>query len=155
MKSLVICCLLLTSFAALGQSMAQPKPKEKFHMKMTPMLYVDAIEPTLPFWRDRLGFQATVTVPDGDKLGFAILMHGDIELMLQTRHSMGNDMPFMEKYSNPGANLYIEGDDFNDLLKRVDGFEAMAPVRTTFYGMKEIVIKEPGGNIVVFAAKAQ
>ena len=124
-------------------------------MKMTPMLYVDAIEPTLPFWRDRLGFQVTVTVPDGDKLGFAILVHDNIELMLQTRHSMGNDMPILDKYAGAGANLYIEVDDFNDLLKRVDGFEAMAPVRTTFYGMKEIVIKEPGGNIVVFAAKAQ
>jgi hypothetical protein len=37
--------------------------------KSTPVLFVDAIEPSLAFWRDRLGFSVTVEVPHGDTLG--------------------------------------------------------------------------------------
>jgi len=45
-------------------------------MKITPMIYAPAIEPELKFWVDQLGFTKTVEVPDGDKLGFVILMKG-------------------------------------------------------------------------------
>lgn len=31
--------------------------------KLTPVLYVESIEPALPFWEDRLGFQRVVEVP--------------------------------------------------------------------------------------------
>ena len=34
--------------------------------KVTPVLYVEEIEPALPFWMDRLGFEKTAEVPHGD-----------------------------------------------------------------------------------------
>jgi len=34
--------------------------------KSTPVLIVEAIEPSLPFWQERLGFLRPVEVPDGD-----------------------------------------------------------------------------------------
>ena len=40
--------------------------------KITPVLFAAEIEPCLKFWMDRLGFEKTVEVPDGEKLGFAI-----------------------------------------------------------------------------------
>jgi len=43
----------------------------------------------------------------------------------------------------------------DDLLKRLGSAPVVVPVRTTFYGMKEIGVREPGGNIVLFAAPAQ
>ena len=57
-------------------------------MKITTVLYMDAIEPALAFWVDRLGFTKAVEVPEGDRLGFVILHHGSSELMLQTRESV-------------------------------------------------------------------
>ena len=42
-------------------------------MKLTPVLIVEAVERSLPFWVDRMGFTKTVEVPDEDKIGFAIL----------------------------------------------------------------------------------
>ena len=42
-------------------------------MKITPILVVEEIEPSLKFWVDKLGFAKTVEVPEGDKLGFVIL----------------------------------------------------------------------------------
>ena len=51
----------------------------------TPVLIVEEIEKSLPFWVDRLGFQKPVEVPDGDRLGFAILVNDGAEVMFQTR----------------------------------------------------------------------
>ena len=56
--------------------------------KMTPVLYVEAIEPCLDLWVNRLGFAKTVEVPEGDKLGFVILNQGPIEIMYQSRASV-------------------------------------------------------------------
>lgn len=121
-------------------------------MKITPLIYVPAIEPSLKFWVDGLGFTKTVEVPDGNKLGFVILVKGNAELMIQSTASVGKDLPNMVQLARPAACLYVEVSDFDDLLKRVEGAPVEVPVRTTFYGMKEIGVREPGGNIVLFAA---
>lgn len=121
-------------------------------MKITAMIYVPAVEPSLKFWVNQLGFTKTVEVPEGDKIGFAILVHGDAELMLQSISGVGHDIPAFSEYARPAACLYIEVADFDDLLKRVAGAPVVVPVRTTFYGMKEIGVREPGGNIVLFAS---
>ena len=120
-------------------------------MKITPIIYVTEIEPSLKFWVDRLGFTKTVEVPEGNKLGFVMLVKGNAELMIQSTKSVEKDIASMVQYARPAACLYIEVSDFDDLLKRVDGAPVEVPVRTTFYGMKEIAVREPGGNIVMFA----
>lgn len=122
-------------------------------MKMTPMLYMDAIEPSLRFWVDCLGFETTAEVPHEDRLGFVILQKGDIELMLQIRASVKADMPALVPLTQSSVGLFVEVEDFADLLQRVEGHEVLVPVRDTFYGMREIVVREPGGNAVVFAAR--
>ena len=124
-------------------------------MKITALIYVPAIEPSLKFWVDQLGFTKTVEVPEGDKLGFVILMKGDAELMIQSTSSMTKDIPAMSELARAAACLYIEVSDFDDLLKRLAAAPVVVPIRTTFYGMKEIGVREPGGNIVLFAAPAK
>ena len=44
--------------------------------KITPVLFVEEVEPCVKFWMDRLGFEKTVELPEGNKLGFAILQKG-------------------------------------------------------------------------------
>jgi uncharacterized glyoxalase superfamily protein PhnB len=149
--------LLAVALLAAGLQTGQTtKPiKESFKMKITPIIYATEIEPGLKFWVDQLGFTKTVEVPEGSKLGFVILVKGDAELMIQSTLSVGNDIPAMVEYARPAACLYIEVGDFEDLLKRLGSAPVVVPIRTTFYGMKEIGVREPGGNIVLFAAKAQ
>ena len=48
----------------------------------------------------------------------------------------------------------MEVDSFEHTLKRIQGCNIVLPERTTFYGMREIGVREPGGHIVVFAAKS-
>ena len=63
--------------------------------KLTTIVIVDAIEPALAMWTNVLGFEKTVEVPSGDKLGFVILVRDRIELMLQTRASIAGDLPMV------------------------------------------------------------
>lgn len=122
-------------------------------MKVTPILFVEAIEPGLPFWIDKLGFQKTVEVPEGDKIGFVILVHGGAEVMLQTLSGRAADFETNLQIGSGSSTLYLEVEDFNDIRERVQGADVIVPERVTFYGMREIAIQEPGGHLLVFAAR--
>jgi len=121
-------------------------------MKITSVLYVDAIEPGLEFWVGRMGFEKTVEVPHEDKLGFVILVKDGTELMLQSWASVAADDPsFLGNPRGHSSVLFIEVDDFEDTKKRLAGTEVVVPERTTFYGMREIFVRAPGGHVVGFA----
>jgi hypothetical protein len=47
--------------------------------------------------------------------------------------------------------LYVEVAGLDDIIKRLEGANVVVPVRKTFYGAREIGVREPGGNVVVFA----
>jgi hypothetical protein len=137
------------------QAPAAPTPEktqEKSTMKITPMIYVQEVEPSLPFWMGRLGFEKIAEVPEGNKLGFVMLKKGDAQLMIQTRSSVGNDLPVVSEMARPSFCLYVVVNDFEDLKKRLAGADVILAERTTFYHMREILIREPGGNLVLFAS---
>ena len=115
---------------------------------------VEEIEKSLPFWIDRMGFTKTVDVPEGDRLGFAILVRDGAELMLQSIESVRKDAPqFAPQSRSHDVGLFIEVEDFADTLKRLEGYPTALAERTTFYGMREIGVHEPSGHIVIFAAR--
>jgi hypothetical protein len=118
--------------------------------KLTPNLIVDRIETCLPFWT-KLGFTKTVEVPDGDRLGFAILVNGKIEIMLQTRASMAKDIAPLGEDAHR-AFVYIEVDALAPIREALGNAPRIIPERTTFYGANEIIVREPGGHTVVFAS---
>ncbi len=62
-------------------------------MKITAVLIVNEIEKSLVFWVDRMGFEKTVEVPEGNRLGFVILERDGAELMLQTASGIRPDWP--------------------------------------------------------------
>jgi uncharacterized glyoxalase superfamily protein PhnB len=120
--------------------------------KSTPVLFVDTIEKSLPFWQERLGFKRTVEVPDGDKLGFAILGNGSVEVMYQSVAMLKQDSAaHAVKFDDDKTFLFVEVDDIAALAKALDGFEIVMPKRETFYGSTEIGYREPGGHFVTFA----
>lgn len=119
--------------------------------KLTPVLFVEEIEPALPFWIERLGFEKTTEVPEGDRLGFVILKRGDVEIMYQTRESVAKDVPPLADDPLGGTHLFIEVDDLDAVQSALDGVEPVVPRRKTFYGADELILREPSGNIVTFA----
>jgi uncharacterized glyoxalase superfamily protein PhnB len=120
--------------------------------KSTPVLFVDTIEPSLPFWQERLGFTRTAEVPHGEQLGFVILSHGAVEVMYQSVNLLKHDSAAHAQHFDADKSfLFVEVDDIAALAKSLDGFEIVMPRRETFYGSVEIGYREPGGHFVTFA----
>jgi catechol 2,3-dioxygenase-like lactoylglutathione lyase family enzyme len=115
-------------------------------------LIVESIEACLPFYVERLGFAQTVDVPHDGALGFVILKHGELELMLQSRASLAADIagagddPFR-------AALYITVPALAPIRAALEGWPRVVPERTTFYGAREIIVRDPAGNLVAFASR--
>jgi uncharacterized glyoxalase superfamily protein PhnB len=122
--------------------------------KLTPVLIVDAIEPCLPFWVERLGFKKTVEVPEGDALGFVILTRDGVEVMYQSRASVAKDVPALAEARGDSTALFIEVENVDAVERAVHGVEIVVPRRRTFYGMDEIGVREPSGHAVIFAQPA-
>jgi len=119
--------------------------------KLTPVLVVDSIEPVHSFWVDRLGFEETMRVMEGDRLGFVAFVKGSVELMYQTVESIRADIATLAETPVGAAMLFLEVDDLDAIEAALEGVEHVVPRRETFYGADEIVVREPGGNVVVFA----
>lgn len=121
----------------------------------TPVLYVDAIEPVLPFW-ERLGFARVAEVPHGDRLGFVIFVRDGVQVMYQTHASVDADVPGvpMARDGTVSVGLYLSVDDLETVARAMEGETPAVPRRTTFYGADEIGWREPGGHFVVFAQHA-
>jgi hypothetical protein len=118
--------------------------------KLTPLLYVETIEPCLGFW-EKVGFQKTVEIPHGDRLGFVILQSGSIEIMYQTRASVADDIAPLADSPMRGSFLFLEVENLDAVEAALADAEHVVPRRKTFYGADELVLKEPGGNTVTFA----
>lgn len=124
--------------------------------KSTPVLFVDAIEPSLAFWRDRLGFAVTVEVPHGDTLGFVILVNESVEIMLQSVDSLEADAAsYARAFDGDKTWLFVEVEDLAAVEAALDGCEIVLERRTTFYGAQETGYREPGGHFVTFAQFAR
>jgi uncharacterized glyoxalase superfamily protein PhnB len=120
--------------------------------RITAVLLVEEVEPCAKFWTERLGFEKTAEVPDGDKLAFVSLQKGGAEIMYQSYASVEKSNPHPEMLAHKGPTfLYIEVDDLAAALAATAGSEVVMPERTTFYGSKEFGVKDPAGHFVTFA----
>jgi uncharacterized glyoxalase superfamily protein PhnB len=125
--------------------------------KSTPVLHVKSVEPSLKFWTERFGFKKTVEVPEGDHLGFIALENGSVEVMYQTYSGMKADPanPLAKAVEQGPSFLFMEVSDINVVTESLKGAEIVQPIHDTFYGSKEIVVKEPGGHFVIFSQMPQ
>ena len=120
--------------------------------KITSILFAEEIEPCIQFWTERLGFQKTVEVPEGEKIGFVMLEKNGIELMYQSFASVEKESAATAAAVRKGPSfLYIEVGDLNAALAATKGAEMVMPVRTTFYQAKEFGIQDPVGHYLIFA----
>jgi uncharacterized glyoxalase superfamily protein PhnB len=147
-RALVV--LAAAGFAAGGIT----EPEGSLAMrKLAPVIFVEAVEPCIAFWVDRLGFTQTIAVPLGDRLGFAAVEAGGVEVMYQSRASIAADIPALAdgEFDRTGYALFIEVDDLDALLASLQGVEVIVPERRTFYGAREVFVRAPCGSVVGFA----
>ena len=118
---------------------------------VTPVLYVDRVEPTRDFFL-KVGFTVMFDVPDGDHLGFVGLTKDGAQVMVETRGNTNEHEPFrgLTKESRRSI-LFIEVDDLDAVIATLKGAKVVAERHTTFYKADELTYEEPGGNLVTFA----
>ena len=124
---------------------------------LTPVLIVDAVEPCAAFWIEKLGFSKPSEVPGDDgKLVFAILQKDGVEIMYQTKASVIADSPDQaDDLGGHSTALFITVPsigDLDEIERAVHGVPMVKERHKTFYGSTEFYIREPGGNVVGFAA---
>ena len=62
-------------------------------MQLTPVLFVETIEPCLDFWEKGLGFKRLGEVPGEAGLVFVMLGNDAAQVMYQTHKSLVDDLP--------------------------------------------------------------
>jgi uncharacterized glyoxalase superfamily protein PhnB len=158
-------CLAVAGMVLTGFTFWTHKTKNNevgTHMKIlrcTPIQIVDAIEPNLDFWENRLGYKRTAEVPPGGKqLDFVILEKDGLEVMLQTHKSVEEDMSSSkstEHYKGNHTVLYIEVDSLDEAARALAGVPVvMGPIDRP-YGMREMTVKDPSGYAVCLAQQVK
>lgn len=116
--------------------------------RVTPIHIVEQIEPALPLWEGALGYQRVAEVPHDGKLGFVLLVNGDSQVMFQSRASAQADVPAMAHVS---AALYVDVESLEEAKAAAKGLDVVLPERTTFYGARELWVRDPAGVILGLA----
>ena len=149
--SLVI-TLLLASWSVIHGARMQ-KERTRMVNKSTPILHVKTVEPSLKFWTERFGFHKTIEVPEADHLGFVAIENDQVEIMYQTYSGMQSDPanPLAKAVNQGPSFLFMEVPDIKAAEQALKGADIVQPIHDTFYGSKEIVVKEPGGHFVIFS----
>jgi uncharacterized glyoxalase superfamily protein PhnB len=120
--------------------------------KITPVLFTEEAESCVKFWVERLGFEKTAEVPEGDKIGFAMLQKDGLDLMYQTFASAEKyDPSIVEKARKGPSFLFVEVESLDATKAAMDGVEVLTPEHHTFYGSREFAVEDPAGHVVTFA----
>ena len=148
----LVITLLLASWSVIHGARMQ-KERTRMVNKSTPILHVKSVEPSLKFWTERFGFHKTAEVPEGDHLGFVALENDKVEIMYQTYSGMQADPanPLSKAVEQGPSFLFMELPDIKAAEQALKGADIVQPIHDTFYGSKEIVVKEPGGHFVIFS----
>ena len=148
----LVIILFLASWTAIHAARIQ-KERTLMVNKSTPILHVKSVEPSLKFWTERFGFHKTIEVPEGDHLGFVALENDKVEIMYQTYSGMQTDPanPLAKAVEQGPSFLFMEVPDIKAAEQALKGANIVQPIHDTFYGSKEIVVKEPGGHFVIFS----
>ena len=77
--------------------------------------------------------------------------------MLQKVESLGDDVPYLKNQPIGGSfTLFIEVENVEEIYNRIkDEVEILVDLKTTFYGMKEVTIKDLDGYVLTFAERIE
>lgn len=120
---------------------------------LSPNLIVGNVNRSVQFYTDVLGFALIASVPDTGSLNWAMVQRESVNVMFQTLASIQEDVPSLNlKAGSAAMTLYIKVKNLDNLLSEVRSKVPIAlELRTTFYGAREFAIKDPDGNVLMFA----
>jgi uncharacterized glyoxalase superfamily protein PhnB len=123
---------------------------------LSPNLIVADVNCSVDFYTGKLGFTRIASVPDSGKLNWAMVTRGPVTVMFQTLTSIQEDVPELKLSAGAAAaTFYIKVKGLSVWHESIKENVAIAlPMRKTFYGANEFAIKDPDGNVLMFAEDA-
>lgn len=124
---------------------------------------VEDVNKTIEYYKEILRFdfgmgvnesQEVITGDVGNSiLTWAMLKRDDVEIMLQRRDSLIEELPEFEKMSIGGTfTLYINMQGTKTFYEEIKNkVEVLKDLHKTFYGADEFVIRDLNGYIIYFA----
>jgi uncharacterized glyoxalase superfamily protein PhnB len=164
LKSIIAVTIGFSATLALGTGIGTAltearlgREKKPMISKSTPIFHVARVEPSVKFWTERFGFEKTISVPEGDHLGFAAIEGGGLELMYQTYAGMKADAsnPLAAASDQGPSFLFMEVPDINAIITALKGVDLVVPLHESPYGAREVAVREPGGHFVIFSQMPQ
>jgi uncharacterized glyoxalase superfamily protein PhnB len=123
--------------------------------KLTPNLVVRNVEASLKFYREILGLEMTISVPEQSPYVFAAVSNGTIEIFFNDQKLVAAELPELAANIGASLTLYMEVDNLQTVFDRVQNAEAkiVMPVTEQFYGMKEFAFEDVDGYTITIAQK--
>jgi len=125
--------------------------------KLTPNLVVRNVEASLKFYREILGLEKAISVPDQSPYIFASVSNGAIEIFFNDQKAVAADLPKLAATIGGSFTLYMEVDSLQAVLDRVQkaGAKISMPVTEQFYGMREFAFEDGDGFTITIAQKME
>src|SRR5437667_3973599 len=123
--------------------------------KLTPNLIVRDVAGSLKFYRDVLGLEAAMTVPEQAPYVFAGVSNGAIEIFFNDQKVVAAEDPKLAASIGASLTLYMEVDGLQAVLDRVKkaGAKISMDVTEQFYGMREFAFEDQDGYTITIAEK--
>ena len=123
--------------------------------KLTPNLIVSNVERSIAFYRDVLGFDVAVTVPDASPYVFAVVEWGMVEVFLNALEPAAEEYPaFKDRPIGGTLTLFIEVSGIHELHAALDGkVRIVMPLEHKWYGSTEFAFEDPDGYVITFAER--
>lgn len=122
--------------------------------ELTPNLMVEDVAASVAWFVEILGFTLDGEVPGEDGvLNFAMLHRDEVPLMLQRRGSLEADVPALAGLPiGASQTFFVDVDDVTALYEPIrDRVETVVPLHDTWYGQREVYIRDLNGYIFCFA----
>src|SRR5437868_1580135 len=120
---------------------------------LAPNLMVEDVARSAAFYREALGFTAVATVPEAAPFDFMMLQRDGVVMMLQSRASLGTELPDMARQAVGGSVLfYVIVEGLDALYQEAKGRTELAvDLHETWYGKREFGVRDSDGYLLVFA----
>lgn len=125
--------------------------------KLTPNMMVEDVNATVAFYRDVLGFNLVMTVPDSGRFDWALVKRDEVEVMFQARASLSEELPLFDGQPIGGVlTFYIDMEGVDELYETLrPRVTVVKDLDATFYGTREFSIQDCNGFILTFAEGGQ
>jgi lactoylglutathione lyase len=121
--------------------------------KLTPNIMVEDVNQTVQFYKEIVGFELLTSVPSEGQFAWAMMKRDGVEIMFQSRTSLGDEITVLKQREIGGAlTFYLEVEGVKDLYSNLkDKVTLVQDMHTTFYGSREFAIQDCNGFILSFA----